>query len=314
MLQSFNRGNVSVDKFTSNFRVELDQRAEGPVNVVQIAVGPTGSVGAPEQAVVDYIRSTFVDHPKPDLIVTVAGPAAVFARKYRQQLFPDTPLLLASVDQRYLGDAPLGENETAVAIVNDFPRAIDGILQLLPQTRQVFMVMGSGQIGQFWHRELENQFTRFHDRLKFVWLDNLSLQEILRRCASLPDNSAIFYRSFRHGCDRGSVCGRPGVRRASRRGQCAPLCRAQRVSGSRSRRRITAVHRGPQSQHGRRGRSTLERRAAAQHHRTATTAWSADIRLARAPEVGHPRGPPAGGQRRALSRSEPVARGHGARC
>ena len=80
-----------MDQFTGNFRVELDQRAEGPVNVVQVVVGPTGFVGAPEQAVVDYIRSTFVDRPKPDLIVTVAGPAAVFARKYRQQLFPDTP-------------------------------------------------------------------------------------------------------------------------------------------------------------------------------------------------------------------------------
>ena len=91
VLQSFDRGNVAVDQFTSNFRVELDQRAEGPVNVVQVVVGPTGFVGAPEQAVVDYIRSTFVDRPKPDLIVTVAGPAAVFARKYRQQLFPDTP-------------------------------------------------------------------------------------------------------------------------------------------------------------------------------------------------------------------------------
>ena len=32
------------------------------------------------------------------------------------------------------------------------------ILQLLPQTRQVFMVIGSGQIGQFWHRELEGPF------------------------------------------------------------------------------------------------------------------------------------------------------------
>ena len=122
LLQSFDRGNLSVDHFTGNFRVELDQRAEKPVNVVQVVVGPTGFVGAPEQAVVDYIRSTFVDRPKPDLIVTVAGPAAVFARKYRQQLFPDTPLLFASVDQRYLGDAPLGENETAVAVVNDFPR------------------------------------------------------------------------------------------------------------------------------------------------------------------------------------------------
>ena len=147
VLQSFDRGNLTLDHFTGNFRVDLDQRAGQPVNVVQVVVGPTGFVGAPEQAVVDYIRSTFADRPKPDLIVTVAGPAAVFARKYRQQLFPDTPLLFAAVDQRFLRDAPLGENETAVAVVNDFPRLIDDILQLLPQTRQVFMVMGSGQLG-----------------------------------------------------------------------------------------------------------------------------------------------------------------------
>ena len=102
VLQSFDRGNLILDHFTGNFRVELDQRAGRPVNVVQVVVGPTGFVGAPEQAVVDYIRSTFADRPKPDLIVTVAGPAAVFARKYRQQLFPDTPLLFAAVDQRYL--------------------------------------------------------------------------------------------------------------------------------------------------------------------------------------------------------------------
>ena len=196
VLQSFDRGNVAVDQFTSNFRVELDQRAEGPVNVVQVVVGPTGSVGASEQAVVDYIRSIYVDRPKPDLIVTVAGPAAVFARKYRQELFPDTPTLLASVDQKYLGDAPLGDNETAVAVVNDYPHVIEEILQVLPQTKQVFMVVGSGPVGQFWRRELETAFRRFQDRLTFVWFDDLSVRETLRRSVSLPDNSAIVYVIF----------------------------------------------------------------------------------------------------------------------
>jgi len=197
LLQSFDRGNVSIDHFTGNFRVELDQRAERPVNVVQVIVVPTGSEAAPEQAVVDYIRAIFVDRPKPDLIVTVAGPAAVFAHKYRQQLFPDAPLLFASLDQRYLKDAPLGNNETAVVVDNDFPRAIEGVLQLLPQTRQVFIVAGSGLQGRFWRRQLEDQFnTRFHDRLTFVWLDDLSLQELLRRVASLPANSAIFHLTF----------------------------------------------------------------------------------------------------------------------
>jgi len=196
LLQSVNRGNMPIDQFTGNFRVELDQRAERPVNIVQFVVGPAGFVAASEQALVSYIRSNFVDHPDPDLIVTVGGPAAVFARAHRQQLFPGTPILFASVDRKYLGDAPLGENETAVAIDTDYPRAIDGILQLLPQTRQVFMVTGTGQIGQFWRRELEDAFRRFHDRLTFVWLDDLSLQETLRRCASLPVNSALFFLTF----------------------------------------------------------------------------------------------------------------------
>ena len=86
--------------------------------------------------------------------------------------------------------------ETAVALATDYPGVIDAILQLLPQTKQVVMVIGSGQIGQFWRRELDDAFRRFHDRVTFVWLDDLSLQETLSRCASLPANSAIFYLTF----------------------------------------------------------------------------------------------------------------------
>jgi hypothetical protein len=175
LLQSFDRGNMTDDYTTANLRVDLGQRIGQAVNVVEIVVGPTGFVGAPEHVIVDYIRSAFADRPKPDLIVTLAGPAAAFARKYRQQLFPDVPLLLASVNQQYLRDAPLGENETAVAVVSDFPGVIDLILELLPQTKQVFVVVGSGQSGTFWSRELQTRFTRFQDRLTFIWSGGLSL-------------------------------------------------------------------------------------------------------------------------------------------
>ena len=196
ILQWVDRGDLSIDQFTGNFRVELDKRAQAPVNVVQVVLSPAGFGDGSEQAVVQYIQSIFIDRPKPDLIMTITGPAAAFARKHRQQLFPDVPLLFASVDQRYLSDAPLGDNEIAVAVDNDYPRIVDDMLQLLPQTRQVFMVIGSGAVAQFWRRELEGELGRFHDRLTFVWLDDLSFPEILRRCASLPDNSAIFYVTF----------------------------------------------------------------------------------------------------------------------
>src|SRR3954470_18627029 len=74
VLQSFARGNLILDNFTGNFRIDLEQRAGGPVNFVQVVVGPTGFVSAPEQSVVDYIRSTFAAHGRPDLVLALAGP------------------------------------------------------------------------------------------------------------------------------------------------------------------------------------------------------------------------------------------------
>ena len=196
MLQSFDRGNMIIDHFTANFRVELDKQVGHPVNLIQVVVGPTGFVAAPEQATVDFIRSLYAGRPDPDLIVAVAGVASAFARRHRAQLFPDAPLFFAAVDQRYLGREPLGENEAATAAINDFPRVVDEILQLLPQTTQLFVVTGSGTLGQFWRRVLDEELKRFRGRLALVWLDNLSFEDLLRRCASLPRNSAIYYVAF----------------------------------------------------------------------------------------------------------------------
>lgn len=196
LLQSFPRGILTLDSFTANFRADLEERSGTPVKVVQIVVNPTGSAGTPEQAVIDYVRATFAGGPAPDLIVTVGGPAAAFARTHRWQLFPETPLLLASVDQRYIRDVPPSENETAVAVINDFPQLIKDILQLLPETRQVFMVIDSGPLGRFWRRELEDQFRPFQGRLTFTYSNDLSLKEIQQRCANLPTGSAILYMTL----------------------------------------------------------------------------------------------------------------------
>jgi len=166
-----------------------------PVNVVEVVVGPTGFVGAQEDQLVDYIRSMFNDGREPDLILTAGAPATVFARKHRRQLFPDRPLV-SCIDQRFVTGVPLDNNESAVAAAGDFSLIIEDILQLLPETKQVFMVVGAGPIGKFWLHNLQNDFKRFQDRLTFVWGDDLSLAQTVRRCANLPRGSAIFYFSF----------------------------------------------------------------------------------------------------------------------
>ena len=176
------------------------------------------------------------------------------------------------------------------------------------------MVMGSGQLGQFWRRELENEFRRFHDRLTFVWFDDLSLPEILRRCASLPDNSAIFYVTF--GTDAaGAAYADERVFADLHAAANAPLFAAHSVYLG------AGVVGGSLLSIDDLSRDTadvavrlLNGAPPSSIRRTATAARATDIRLARVTAVGHPREPVAAGQRRALSRSEPVAAHTGARC
>jgi hypothetical protein len=87
LLQSFHRGNLILDHFTGNFRVDLDQHIGGPVNYVQVSVGPTGFVGARTSG--SGLHSIpYADGDGPELIVTLGRPRRPSRAKYRRQLFP----------------------------------------------------------------------------------------------------------------------------------------------------------------------------------------------------------------------------------
>ena len=196
LLQSLDRGNLTLDNLTGNLRVDMDAGTGPAITFTQFVVNPSGFDANPDEAVLGYLRSAYANHPKPDLIVAMAGPAAAFARKYRRQLFPDSPMLFAGVDARFLRDGVLADNETAVTVANDFASNVDDILQLFPDTSTVFMVMGSGDLSRFWRRELERDFVRFRNRITFVWSDQLSYKDILREVSQLPPRSAILHLNF----------------------------------------------------------------------------------------------------------------------
>jgi PAS domain S-box-containing protein len=195
-LQSLDRGNLTLDYLTGNFRVDLDADDGGTLTFTQIVVNPSGFDVRPEEAVLNFLQAAYANRPKPDLIVTMAGPAATFARKYRERLFPDRPMLFAGVDQRFLRAAPLRANETAVAVANDFAGNVDEILRLLPDTSTIFMVMGSGELSRFWRSELERDFQRFGKRVTFIWTNEMSYGQILHAVAQLPPRSAILHLNF----------------------------------------------------------------------------------------------------------------------
>ena len=196
LLQSLERGNLSLDHFSATLRVQLGERSTEPLTFTEFVVYPSGLDEVPERAMVDFLHSTFDDRPQPDLVITTGGLAAAFARKHRAQLFPDTPFLYAAVDARFLTGGGFSDREAAVAVANDPTANIAEILEMFPATENVLIVLGAGPLGRFWRSEFERESGQFRGRLRFVWTDEMSYRDLLQRASALPPNSAIFFSSF----------------------------------------------------------------------------------------------------------------------
>jgi PAS domain S-box-containing protein len=193
LLYSFNRDISSFQAFAEEFRTQVTRGFREEVVFYEVASQPAPSNENPdEQPTLHYLTSMFAKHQL-DLVATVGGPAAAFATKHRQELFPETPLLLAAVDERYVKNAALTANDAVVAVRNDVQGVIENIRHVLPHTSTIFLVIGNSPHEQFWRKQIDGELQQFRSQLQFVWLNDLSFPEMLKRCASLPPNSAIFY-------------------------------------------------------------------------------------------------------------------------
>src|SRR6478672_5808385 len=74
---------------------------------------------------------------QPDLVVPIGSPAGRFVAKFRDRLFPHTPVVYTGMDRRTLTAEALANNATFVGESFDLKGLVEDMLQLDPQTNQV---------------------------------------------------------------------------------------------------------------------------------------------------------------------------------
>ncbi|HET9832208.1 MAG TPA: PAS domain-containing protein [Vicinamibacterales bacterium] len=196
VLQSFDETPLTFGAVAEALRAELNRRIADPLNFVEVSLQPTGFRTTPEAATVAYLRSAFSRSDRPDLIVTIGAPAALFLQRHRRELFQDIPIIHSMIDQRFLrGSAPLS-NSTTVAVKNDISGWISNILQVLPDTTHLFVIVGASPLGQSWREFVHRELVRFEPPLATEWSLGMSFDELLAHAASLPPRSAILYIFF----------------------------------------------------------------------------------------------------------------------
>jgi signal transduction histidine kinase len=197
ILHSFGRDFLPFSEFLGLFREQLVKASPNPIDLYEASL-ETVRYSDPQDdtPLLEYLRSLFSNR-KLDLVVTVGGPAARFIQRYRSEpFFLSTPMLVTAVDERIVDIAALHASDAVIAFKIDLAAVINNILQVLPRTTDVAVIFGNSPFEKYWVEEARQELQSFMDRIKFTWLNEFSLDEILQRVASLPPRSAIFYGLF----------------------------------------------------------------------------------------------------------------------
>jgi PAS domain S-box-containing protein len=193
LLHSYGHGFEPYKTFSETFRTELAEQLGQPLEFHDVALESARLQGeASEGALVQYLTALFAGQ-KLDLVVPIGGPAVRFALRHRIELFPSTPMLFSCVDERHLQTASVTTNDTVVSVSFDGNLVLRSILQVLPQTTNVAVVVGDSPLERFWFSEMKRDFQPFTSSLNFTWFNSLPFSQMLRRAADLPPHSIIFY-------------------------------------------------------------------------------------------------------------------------
>jgi ABC-type uncharacterized transport system substrate-binding protein len=192
-LRSFGDDFEAEDTFADYLRTDLAEKSPYLLDQYEVTLEIARfSEGEQDAAFVQYLKALFGERP-PDLMVTMVGPAARFTQSHSQDLFPSTPVLFAALDARVIKEEALTANDAMVAVSLDLHAVIENILRTLPGTATIVVVMGNAPIEKFWVKELRREVQPFEKWIHFIFLNELSFQDILTRVAALPPRSAIYF-------------------------------------------------------------------------------------------------------------------------
>ena len=127
----------------------------------------------------------------------LGAPAARLVQRHRTSLFPATPMLLATVEERRVEPSMLSANDVVAPVRVDHVAAFENILRVLPDTKTIALVVGNSPPERSWidsvRRELEPALRK---RVAIRFYNELPFDAMLARLAALPPDSAIFFQQL----------------------------------------------------------------------------------------------------------------------
>jgi signal transduction histidine kinase len=166
---------------------------------VELYTESLDAMTSPTKGEQDAIRAQIVkryENQNIDLIVA-AGPSPVKFLAERQAIFlPDVPIIICATSEERAGYPKLGKRFTGTW-VNFVPeKTLEVALSLLPTTEQVVVVGGTSDFDRSSESAIEQRMKPYEKRLRFTYLTDLTMTDLVERLHRLPPRTIVLYSSF----------------------------------------------------------------------------------------------------------------------
>ena len=196
MVHSFGSSAPPFTTHSTAFETTLTQEMGKRVDLDQVSLDMARYAQPDmEEAFVEFLLKRLAKW-QPDLVVPIGSPAGRFVVKFRDRLFPGTPVIYTGMDRRTVPPDAITKNATFVG--DDFKLAglVEDILQLAPDTTNIEVILGATPLERYWTIEFRRAFEPFTNRVSFNFLNDLSFDQMLRRLSKLPPRSFILLGLF----------------------------------------------------------------------------------------------------------------------
>ena len=129
-----------------------------------------------------------------DLVVAAAYPALQFAVRYRDQIFPGSPVLFWYVHASRLEGKQLWPGVTGVTTSVDVRGTLKLAFRLHPDAQNLAVVAGTSEFERYWLASVRNEFPPYADKVKLIEIVGIQPDEILKQAAALPAHTVVLFQ------------------------------------------------------------------------------------------------------------------------
>ena len=131
--------------------------------------------------------------PRPQLIIPTDTPALRFLLDYGAGLFPGVSILFLDADSQFVNSRKLPPNITGITGFLDIAGTLELALRVHPAMQHIAVIVGAGPIDETYERHARQVLQPYQDRLEFLWLKGMPLDELIAAVHQLPHDSIVLY-------------------------------------------------------------------------------------------------------------------------